>query len=110
MKVKIIDRYIEVINQEVPLWLKLMNGIILLPIIAWPLVCLFSIFLLTVPNILIGVGAFFLAIHYPWPLVESVNLSFNLYLKNKTLLAILVPISIASILITFLVHNWPQLA
>jgi hypothetical protein len=104
MKFKIINRYIRVINKEVPLWLKIMNGVNLLPIIAWPLVAVLSIFLLTSRNYLMGLASFFFVINYPWPLIESVNLSFNLYLKTKTILAVLVSVTVSLLLIAFLIY------
>jgi len=103
---KFINQIFKNNDKKIPLWLKLINGINLIPILAYPLVFMFSFFLMDNPNIIIGLGSFFLVNSYPLVLIGTIYLSFILYLKNKIILAISIPITVSYILITFFTNTF----
>lgn len=100
MKFKFFGHTIDVDTENIPLWLKLLNGVNLLPILAWPIVFLFSIFLFDNPKIIEALGMFFLILSYPLLLLGSLKLSFKLYKQSKVILPILVPLCTALVIIS----------
>ncbi|MGQ7945946.1 hypothetical protein [Flavobacterium sp. WC2509] len=104
MKLEFTNWNIKILAKKTPLWLKLLNGINLIPILVWPIIFLFSFFLLDNPNIIIALGSVILINSYPFVLIGSLTLSFKLYEKNKIILSIIVPLSITFILIRILMN------
>ena len=100
MKFKFFGNTIAIDCDNIPLWLKLINGVNLLPILVWPIIFLFSIFLLDNPKIIEALGFFFLTISYPLVLLGSLKLSFKLYKQSKVILSILVPLCMALVIIS----------
>lgn len=103
---KFISKFFKNNDEKIPLWLKLINGINLIPILVYPLVFIFSFFLMDNPNIIIGLGSFFLINSYPLVLIGTIYISFTLYLKNIIILAISIPITVSCLLIIFFLNTF----
>ncbi|MEI7425172.1 MAG: ankyrin repeat domain-containing protein, partial [Candidatus Staskawiczbacteria bacterium] len=85
-----------IIKKKIPLWLKLINFINLIPIVMLPIVFFGSIFMFDAPQskheelegwlIFIGVNS------YPVLLIGAMFLSFKLYKNKMTCLAVAIPL------------------
>jgi hypothetical protein len=79
-------------NKNIPLWLRILNLILISPILIWPLLLFVSVFLLDNPqNILTTLLAIFLIVTYPIYLLSIAYFSFKFYNKN-IVFAILLPL------------------
>ena len=73
-------------SKELPLWFKLLNLSILLPIIIWPFILFGSIFIFDNPeNFALALLLFLGIIAYPVYLLVIAELNARLYLKFKIL-------------------------
>ena len=109
MKFKFFGHTIDIDTENIPLWLKLLNGVNLLPILAWPIVFVFSIFLFDNPKIIEALGMFFLILSYPLLLLGSLKLSFKLYKKSNVVLSILIPLGMTTLLISMYYYTTSSL-
>jgi len=92
-------------REDIPIWLKLINWVNLIPIIPYPIVLFFSVAFIDKPNLKL-IGSLILLNSYPWVLIGTVLLSYNLYKKNKTLPAVLIPITVSSLIILFFLNTF----
>ncbi len=94
---------LKIYSNELPSWFKVLNSIILLPILLWPFVLYISIFIFDNPQSLALAYSIFFAINaYPIYIIIIAELNSRLYLKNRILSLILPTLFLISIIFSVL--------
>ena len=90
---------LKIYSSELPSWFKVLNSIILLPILLWPFVLYISIFIFDNPQSLaLAYLMFFSLIAYPLYLLIIAELNSRLYFKSRKL-SLILPILIFTLII-----------
>lgn len=93
------QKRLTIFSKELPIWFKLLNLCILLPILLWPFVLYLSIFIFDNPhNLALAYLIFFALIAYPLYLLIIAELNSRLYFKNKRL-SLILPILIFTFIV-----------
>lgn len=88
-----------IFSKELPRWFKLLNLVILLPILLWPFVLYISIFIFDNPhNLALAYFIFFALIAYPLYLLIIAELNSRLFFKSRNL-SLILPFSIFTFII-----------
>jgi hypothetical protein len=94
---------LKIYSSQLPSWFKVLNSIILLPILLWPFVLYISIFIFDNPQSLALAYSIFFAINaYPIYIIIIAELNSRLYLKNRILSLILPTLFLISIIFSVL--------